>query len=367
MAKTINFLKILTITIIFFLVFDVTIGKYIYKKFVRDQLLDINIGFSKFNEVYDHTFPKNFNAIGGWGKLRYRLCTDDNGFKTSCNNNQKKQKNFDIAFIGDSFTEGLGYDYEKTFVGIIDNELKNKKVANLAMGSYSPSIYYAKINHLIAEGYKFKEVIVFIDISDFVDDILCYKLNKKNKIERKITSNTCLNNFNDKQNKFLNYFERNFNFTYMIIKSIDDMTLRKIDKGRNINNWNHSRSEWTYNYNKKIHNNLEFDEAISISKKHMTNLYDLLKKNSIDLSIAVYPWPGTLKYGELDNPQVITWKNFCNNKCKKFFNFMPFFFAEVDKDNFEKIYLDYYIKNDVHFNIKGNRFIAEKFLDQYLK
>ena len=83
------FIKILLISIFFFLIFDATIGKYIYKKFIREQLQDINLNFSKFEKFYDHKYPKNFNAIGGWGNLRYKICTDNNSFRTSCKTNKK--------------------------------------------------------------------------------------------------------------------------------------------------------------------------------------------------------------------------------------------------------------------------------------
>ena len=46
------------------------------------------------------------------------------------------------------------------------------------------------------------------------------------------------------------------------------------------------------------------DITSEISRKHMENLFELLNENSIELSIAVYPWPGTLK-----NDQVSILKN----------------------------------------------------------
>ena len=198
-----NFLKFCFMIIIFFIILDSTVGKYVYKKYVREQLLDINPNFSKIDEIYDHKFPKNFNAIGGWGNLRYKLCTDNNGFRTACNKKEKSIKKFDIAFIGDSFTEGLGYDYEQTFVGIIEKKLFDKKIANLSMSSYSPSIYYTKLKKLISEGYEFDEVIVFLDLSDLTDDILCYEVINDQRVVRRNTFETCFNNFNAKEkNKF---------------------------------------------------------------------------------------------------------------------------------------------------------------------
>ena len=48
----------------------------------------------------------------------YTFCTDNHGFKYKCGFNRNKE--FDIAFIGDSFVEGVSLNYEKTFVGIFE-------------------------------------------------------------------------------------------------------------------------------------------------------------------------------------------------------------------------------------------------------
>ena len=52
-------LKFFLITIFIFIIFDATAGKYIYKKFVREQLKDINPNFSKHDEFFDHKFPES--------------------------------------------------------------------------------------------------------------------------------------------------------------------------------------------------------------------------------------------------------------------------------------------------------------------
>ena len=74
-------------------------------------------------------------------------------------------KNFDIAFMGDSFVEGYSVNFEDSFVGIFSESKKNLKIANLGVSSYSPKIFYAKLNYLLSEGFKFKEIIFFVDIS----------------------------------------------------------------------------------------------------------------------------------------------------------------------------------------------------------
>ena len=96
----------------------------------------------------------------------YRICTNNHGFKSKCNLTAGKE--FDVAFMGDSFVEG-GIEYEKTFVGIFEEKTK-LSVANLGIISYAPKIYLSKIKYLLDNNFRFKHIIVFIDISDFYDD-----------------------------------------------------------------------------------------------------------------------------------------------------------------------------------------------------
>ena len=367
MIKTINLIKIISFSFLLFFLLDATIGKYLYKKFIKKQTIDVITSFGEKDKIYDHKFVKNYNSLVGWGNLRYKLCTDESGFRISCNQKKIKSKKFDIGFIGDSFTEGTGLEYEQTFVGLISKQLNDKQIINLGMTSYSPSIYFAKINQLIKEGYEFGEIILFMDISDLVDDTLCYKLVDQ-VVVRRDTYRSCYNNINLEKNKFSKFIKKNFKFTTLlsevfieklsiIKKSNNDSTFRNVI--------NRSRAEWTYNYKKKNFNNLELEEAFLISKTNMNKLSKLLKENSIDLSIAVYPWPGTLKYDVVENQQVVLWKNFCINKCKNFYNFMPYFFNRIDKKKFYESYLDYYIDGDIHFNSFGNKIIADEFLKQF--
>ena len=75
-----------------------------------------------------------------------------------------------IAFIGDSFTEGIGLPYENTFVG----QFKIKTdldVVNLGVASYSPSIFLKKIKYLINNNIiSFDHLVVSIDLTDLEDD-----------------------------------------------------------------------------------------------------------------------------------------------------------------------------------------------------
>ena len=136
--------------------------------------LDYKIGYKFLKEPkyritkYDHDLRKNLKIFER-GNVLY---TNNYGFKNK-DGSKLKDKNIDIAFIGDSFTEGIAIKYEDTFVGIFEEETK-KSVVNLGVSSYSPSIYYEKIKFYLNKGFNFKEVIVFIDISDIQDEAAYY-------------------------------------------------------------------------------------------------------------------------------------------------------------------------------------------------
>ena len=74
------------------------------------------------HDIYHHDFAANYNNYEVWGNNTYRVCTDSSGFKINCKDFNKLRliKEYDLAFMGDSFTEG--YDYSKSFVGLISDE-----------------------------------------------------------------------------------------------------------------------------------------------------------------------------------------------------------------------------------------------------
>lgn len=366
MKKKFSFLKFIIITVVFFISLDFLIGKYIYKKFIRGKFVDPDLSINIKDNVFDHKFKKSYRTDkAGWGPIRFTHCTDSNGFRSNCNDQYRNLKNFDIGFIGDSTTEAVGINYENSFVGIIEEKLKDKKIANLAVSSYSPSIYYAKINFLLSNGYKFKEIIVFLDISDIRDDVICYDLKEHIVIRR--NDLTCLHLVPSLNDKIFSLLKKNlrlsFEFYRQIKINLHNLGIIEVPIPYKI--LHNPRSDWTHNYNKKYYRNFELSESTNIALKNMEKLSNLLKKNKIDLSVAVYPLPGTLKYDVENNKHVQLWNNFCSTNCREFYNLMTPFFNMLNKEGFSPLYKKIYIRDDVHFNEEGNRIIAENFLKLY--
>ena len=51
---------------------------------------------------------------------------------------------YKYAFLGDSFTEGLGLNYSDTFAGML-SDYSRYEIINMGVTSYSPIIYWNKI------------------------------------------------------------------------------------------------------------------------------------------------------------------------------------------------------------------------------
>jgi len=365
-----NFLKslliIILITFLFSLLIDFFYGKKILIKL--DPFLSKTQFYERLvridHKIYHHTLRENveYNKMPGFDG-NHTFCTDNHGFKYKCKKNRDKK--FNIGFLGDSFVEGLGLDYEKTFVGIFENE-KNISVANLGSTSYATKIYLSKMKYLLDNNYFFDHIILFIDISDLYDDNVFYKLNNDYSVN--------VRNFNSKRLKKKKFLRNNFPLTnyYMYVIKMTSFKKKDDDPERNDKPFFYEKSllkaKWTYSKKDIISGYLH---PISKTQKEMIQniekLHNLLSEKNIKLSIVVYPWPQQLENNDVNSKHVKMWKNFCENKCYKFIDLFPFFFKEIKKTSYLEVYKKYYFWNDVHFNYEGNKVIAKRLIEEFQK
>ncbi len=336
-------LSVIGISLALALLTDLLFGSYLLKFTPKkiDQITRHNI--------YDHDLKKSFRGNLEWSTGEtYLFCSNKNSFRTFCDKMDFESKEFDIAFIGDSFTEGVGVDYEDTFVGRIENRYNELKIANLGVVSYSPSIYFTKLRYLLENGYKFKRVIIYFDISDIYDDNRKYRF-IDNKISRK--KSTTLSDIQ-------RTLKSSFPFLAYSLKTLKNDIFKKSDIINKCNymDYCHEKSSWTFN------GKFFGDEEINRSLKFMEMTYELLQKNNIKMSVGIYPWPAQILYDNSKSKIVKLMNNFCINKCEFFFNNFTDFFNETTFIDKEKIISKYYIEGDVHFNSLGNEKIFQNFV-----
>ena len=356
---------IIFLTFTFSLVIDFFFGK---------KILELTDGFwnkTQFygrikridHDIYHHGLKQNVkmeNVMGFEGL--YTFCTDNHGFRYRCDS-EKRGKFFDYAFMGDSFTEGSSVSYEDTFVGIFENKI-NKKVANLGVVSYSPKIYLSKLNYLLNNGFVFAHVIIPIDISDLYDDDVYYRINENLIVEDNYERGERL--------KIRRFLRNNFPFTnfYMyVIKNLNKVGYSPRNVDSKIPYFHKDvilKARWTYSSEEKIDGYWStVNDAKSEMITTMTRIYKLLEENNISLSIVVYPWPQQIEKDNEKSKHVQMWKKFCENKCTNFINLFPVFFKEKRDNGYLETYKKYYWWNDMHFNIKGNKLVANEIIKYF--
>jgi len=220
--KIFIFFSIIAFTFFFL---DLIFGKLVFNKLIRKNFKDADLGMGIKHPIYHHTVKKNYKTFStGSGNIRHSFCSDKFGFRISCKKNNVSSKNIDIAFIGDSQTAGFNLEYEDTFAFLFNENFKNLKISNLALPSYSPAIYYSKINYLIKNNFKFKEIIVFLDLSDIHDDNVRYNL--KDDITQEIDIDFRKENYSQVDKVFF-FFERKLKLKKSLINLVDNFLIKK--------------------------------------------------------------------------------------------------------------------------------------------
>lgn len=363
------------IVLIVFFVIDITVSN-VYKLLFgysfhdKRQYIEKNIEetYRISSDIYHHDLAKNIyleNSI--WGGKNYTVATDSLGFKVEKPKNTPMiSDKYRIAFIGDSFTEGIGVRYQDTFVGKIANHLleNNIEVLNAAVASYSPIIYYKKINYLLGKGLKFNELVVFIDISDVQDEALYYQMSDDNNVVSKNKKEDTLKN-ESISNKIKKTIKNNFILTYFALNQVDNFIFDSdVKKQQPMSAINLVRSMWTVD--EKIFKAYG-NEGLKKAEFYMDKLYNLLKNNNISLTIAVYPWPDQIYNNDLNSIQVKHWRKWAQKNKIGFLNYFPCFISQSLKsktNNFDKS-KQYFINGDVHWNEKGHKLISNEFLAFY--
>tara|TARA_B110000444_G_scaffold251095_1_gene278454 strand:- start:548 stop:1672 length:1125 start_codon:yes stop_codon:yes gene_type:complete len=358
----INFFKIFFITFILILGIDFFLGNKILE--IIDPYIKETEFYDKRIKIWDntfhHTFKKNVNMKSTGIETNNRFCTNNFGFKSNCN--FTKTQNYKFGFMGDSFTEGLGLNYENTFVGIFEKNL-GSEVANMGVSSYSPKLHLAKINFFLSKGVSFDHVILFLDISDYYDEAF-YQFDETN-----------LSVVHNKKDLRRIWAKKNFPFTnyyfYVVKKNRNSLKPEKKTLVKNLkvvfDESVKRKTSWLNKDIKKYEINEKTVFKIHEDTKYYVNrVYEILKEKNIKFSLAIYPWPQNLLNKQNNVYYRSEWKNFCEARCDHFFDYFDDFNYYTDKDGYEEVYKKFYIWNDIHFNKKGNILLADKIIKRLL-
>lgn len=297
--------------------------------------------------MYHHDLAKNIHLEATWGPISYPYRTNSLGFRDAISREiSKKSLSKRILFIGDSFTEGVGVRYEKTFVGILSDYYRkfNIEILNAGVTSYSPSIYYKKIEYLINDlDFHFDCLVVFLDISDIYDEAISYRV----KDGVVVDANLGLWEWKG--------ILKNNSHLIRLADLIKDRTFERREEELALNDF---RSMWTIDEARFKSYGLE---GLDRAGKYMDKLHRILKKHEIGLIIGIYPWPDQIINNDLNSRQVFFWKNWARERSILLINLFPIF---IDNKNSEETIRRYFIPSDLHWNEHGHRLVAQEILER---
>ncbi len=255
---------------------------------------------------------------------------------------------------GDSFTEGLGYDFDDTFVGRISARLSEDGVETLNGGvsSYYPGIHLRRTRDLLdIEGLQFDHLVVFLDLSDIHDETLCEDVSSAGRESIKCRNPHPL------PVRLRGALERRALVLHSLLRAAE----RLFQAEPLATGVNRRRGLWTVDPGLFLSYG---QEGLARATVHMDALADLLRRHHIGLTIAVYPWPDQIARHDTPSKQALAWSRWAKSQKAGFIDYFPSFLGQASP---QETIRRYFIPGDVHWNDAGHRLIADGFLEYYAR
>ena len=296
------------------------------------------------------------------GKYRFKksfpiveTITDEMGLRVGKKSPSKNKNKKNIFLFGDSFTYGVGIEFEKTYAGLIEGKYKDYNVYNFGVGSYSPSVYLSKLKKILDKKIFPEKILLFLDLTDIIDEVTRWTFDEKTG-EVKLTSDYIYVNsqkkekFSKRNFKTLNNVSSYINFRLRHYREIADIKFRDQRKIKTS-----IQGSFTYKDINALDRRFWKKDTFTLGKqnlkKRLMQIAEISKNNNIDFYLVIYPWAETLELGQKE----FSWSNYAENICAnnrcKLINAIPSF--EEYKANNKNWSTDLYFLNDEHFNEKG--------------
>ena len=277
------------------------------------------------------------------------------GLRVGENSLPKNKNKKNIFIFGDSFTYGVGIEYEKTYVGLIEKKFSNYNVYNFGVGSYSPSVYLYKLKKTLEKNIVPEKILLFLDLTDLIDEASRWTYDESIVNVRLATNYVYKNSkkkekFTKKNFKLLNNVSSYINYH---LRNLREFANIKLNEKRKIKT--SIQGSFTYkdlnSLDKRFWKNGVFLKGKNNLKKRLSQISDISRKNNIEFYLIIYPWAETLEFGQKN----FSWSNFakeiCSDKNCNLIDTIP------DFQNYKNENINWstelYFLNDEHFNDKG--------------
>jgi len=314
------------------------------------------------SEVFHHTLAPNVSLTAEhWGPRACPYRTNSLGFRdATVREVPLVSSGRRILFMGDSFTEGVGVPWDETFVGLTAKALQPRgvEVLNGAVSLYSPTIYERKTRFLLEDvGLRFDEEVVFIDISDILDET-AYRLDADDHV---VLTGMVRRRAEQAAERW--GAGRAPGAVQAVGRFLDGHTLllaRGWDAVAGRLEPLHYGAGWTFDASLMA----EYGQAgLARARERMDALAALLARRGIRLTVAVYPWPDQVLMRDRASLQARVWKEWADRHGAAFIDYFPVFITDLPP---RETVRRYYIRGDVHWNEAGHRLVADTLIARLL-
>jgi hypothetical protein len=301
-----------------------------------------------FDTPLHHDLRPNVKFERTWGGKLYAFHSDQYGFRTGpcAGTDAVAEKNNTVFVIGDSFVEGLGFPFEQTVAGLLACAYRDKGlvVRNLGVASYSPIIYWRKIDDAAKRlALTPREIVVFLDISDIHNDGVDYR-EENGRIVGSVIADPP-----EASRRVKNFLKRNFT-TFAIVAGLMDYSRhKKFDASSALNK---PLSMWTVDQQR-----LEAygRRGLETAAANLGRIVERCRAWNCRMSLVVYPWPDQIVNKDRDSIQVSYWRDWSAKNNVRFVDAFGPFFEKPAMETIEQNFL----LGDIHLNAPGNRLLFD--------
>jgi hypothetical protein len=342
-------------------------ARQVYKKF-RKRPVRAVAEHREPNPFYHHGLRANASVMDTFGDRQYPFLSNSLGMRDgSVREVSLDKKGPRILLIGDSFTEGVGLPWEKTFAGILAARLSADgiEVLNSGVNSYCPILFKGRLRYLFDQkGLEVDRVVALVDISDIMQE-LTYQETPGGEIRpRSLLSEAEAKELSDyvaMEDWSRTYLEDQFVLLGALARNLrlwcrDHVSPSGVRRQDELPLWAFHWPEYQGPYESKI------EEGLDLAQRHMTEIAEDLRRRKIALTVMIYPWPQQLPHLSRPSRAETVWQKWAANHGVDFINLFRDF-ARMDSP--DEILKKYYLQNDWHWNDRGNAVVADLLLHSY--
>ncbi|MCW8885640.1 MAG: SGNH/GDSL hydrolase family protein, partial [Motiliproteus sp.] len=139
---------------------------------------EITPGLLQYHSQFGWVLAKNWQGNHKHHDFEVNYNTDSQGYRISDSRDKNGSKNVEktVAFIGDSFTFGLGVNDDQTFTALLNQKDPTTKYLNLGIPGYSTDQQYLLMKYRHSRIRANHYILVFYLGNDFLDNALGYPL-----------------------------------------------------------------------------------------------------------------------------------------------------------------------------------------------